>query len=324
MLSYSWEKDAHVAAAETMKNLAMAQLMAGTNTWDVQGHVMSGSNDIETRKVIFHWMKEHEKIFFRPRQPIRPVGVYFSPATRNYFAEEFIASYRGILMLLMQSHTEFQIVTPRTLSDFRGDMLILPDARCLSAEETRHLASYVDSGKTLVVTGEAGKYDGSGAELPSNALQKHGNKVIYRPKCPGKAYYAQLKKEFDREAAGGGSGSAEFNKVRGTFLDDILKLAGKPAVEVTASPFVSTQIAGIDGKASVFLANFKGLKSKEVARQIPEIGVEVKFAAQRPGTVVFLPFLGQPQTIPSVFENGKISCRLPPIEKGAAVWLDSR
>ena len=140
MLSYSWEKEKQIVPGEAMKNLAMAQLMAGTNTWDAQGHVMSGSNDIQTRKVIFGWMKEHEKTFFLPRQPVRPIGVYFSPKSRNYFAKEFIESYRGIMMLLLQSHLEFQIVTPRTLSEFHGDMLILPDARCLGKEEVDSLA----------------------------------------------------------------------------------------------------------------------------------------------------------------------------------------
>jgi hypothetical protein len=325
MLSYSWEKDSSISPGEAMQNLAMAQLMAGTNTWDVHGHVMSGSNDIETRKVIFSWIRENENTFFHPRQPIRPVGVYFSPATRNYFSEEFIASYRGILMLLIQSHAEFQIVTPRTLSDFQGDMLILPDARCLGADEIRHLASYVDSGKTLVVTGESGRYDATGAELQSNPLQKLGKNVIEFPNCPGKAYYSQLQKDFNREAASGGSGAAEFNSLRRKFTDGVVsKFAARPAVEITASPFVSTQIASVDGKITVFLANFKGLKSKETARQIPETGVEIKFAAQKPGTVVFLPFLGRAQTIPAVFESGKISCRLPPIEKGGVVWLELR
>ena len=47
MLSYSWEKRSKLRLNEAMKNLAMAQLMAGANTWDVRGHVMSGSNDIQ-------------------------------------------------------------------------------------------------------------------------------------------------------------------------------------------------------------------------------------------------------------------------------------
>src|SRR5277367_6640144 len=85
MLSYSWENEKQIAPAEAMKNLAMAQLMAGTNSWDAKGHNMSGSNDMETRKQIFGWMKDHERTFFLPRQPIRPIGVYFSPKTRDYF-----------------------------------------------------------------------------------------------------------------------------------------------------------------------------------------------------------------------------------------------
>ena len=322
MLSYSWEKEKSIPPGEAMQNLAMAQLMAGTNTWDAQGHVMSGSNDIQTRKLIFGWIKEHEKTFFLPRQPIRPVGVYFSPVTRNYFAKEFIDSYRGIMMLLMQSHLEFQIVTPRTLVGFHGDLLILPDARCLSKQELGYLEAYVGAGKTLIVTGETGKYDGSGAEASTNPIHHLiGKNCIYRPNCPGKAYYSQLQKEFNQQAAVGTFESAEFNKLRQEFAADVLKVSTSDA-EVSASPFVSSQIATVNGKPAVFLANFKGLKSKEVARQTLEQIIKVTFSARAPGTIVFLPFLGQPQKIRGEFNHGKLSCMLPAIEKGAVVWLE--
>ena len=322
MLSYSWEKEKQIPPSEAMQNLAMAQLMAGTNTWDAQGHVMSGSNDIPTRKLIFGWIKEHEKTFSLPRQPLRPIGVYFSPKTRDYFAKEFIDSYRGIMMLLMQSHLEFQIVTPRTLGDFHGDLLILADTRCLGKEELSHLESYVASGKTLMATGETGKYDASGAEQTTNPIEHLiGKNCIYRPHCPGKAYYAQLQKEFNQLAVTGAFESAEFNKLRQAFVVDVLKLS-KPAVEIAASPFVASQIATVDGKPSVFLANFKGLKSKEVARQAPEQNIKVTFAAEKPGTIVFLPFLGQPRRIRGDFQGGKLSCELPTLEKGAVVWVE--
>ena len=334
MLSYSWEKEKQIVPGEAMKNLAMAQLIAGTNTWDVQGHVMSGSNDIQTRKLIFGWMKEHEKTFFLPRQPVRPIGVYFSPKSRDYFATEFIESYRGIMMLLLQSHLEFQIVTPRTLADFHGDVLILPDARCLGKRELDYLGSYASMGKTLVITGETGKYDETGASRDSNPLhkvlglsqpaeKKIGKDFIYYPQCPGRAYYAQLKKEFDQQAASGVSERTEFDKLRKAFAAEILKASGfKPAVEVEASPFLATQIAGVDGKVSVFLANFKGLKSKEIAQQKPEENVTVTFSTSGPGTIAFLPFLGQLQHVPGRFAGGKLTCKLPPIDKGAVVWVE--
>src|SRR5438477_3516795 len=129
ILNYSWDGEKNVSIPEAIKNLAMSQVMANANFWDAPGHSMAGSNDLSTRKRIFSWIREHEKTFYLPRSPIDPIGVYFSPATRNFHAEEFIASYRGILILMMQKHLEFQIVTPRTLADFQGKTLVLPDVR---------------------------------------------------------------------------------------------------------------------------------------------------------------------------------------------------
>jgi hypothetical protein len=334
MLSYSWEKEKQIVPGEAMKNLAMAQLMAGTNTWDAQGHVMSGSNDIQMRKVIFGWMKEHEKTFFLPRHPVQPIGVYFSPKSRDYFAKEFIESYRGLVMLLLQSHLEFQIVTPRTLRDFHGEVLILPDARCLGKEEAAYFSSYAGSAKTLIVTGETGKYDDTGAKRNSNpvhrllgitypAAKKAGKNFIYYPNCPGRAYYAQLRKEFDQQAAAGTWEQAEFNSLRKAFVAEILDVSGlQPAVQIDASPFLSTQIARVDGKVSVFLANFKGLKSKEIAQQTPEESATITFFSSGPGTIAFLPFLGQLQKLQGTFSNGKLTCKLPPIDKGAVAWVE--
>jgi hypothetical protein len=193
------------------------------------------------------------------------------------------------------------------------------------------LGSY---GKTLIVTGETGKYDETGASRKSNpvdqllgitnpAEKKTGKKFIYFPNCPGKAYYAQLQKEFDRQAAAGVWEQAEFNKLRKAFVAEILEVSGlQPAVQIDASPFLSTQIASVSDKRSVFLANFKGLKSKEIARQTPEENVTISFSVSRPGTIAVLPFLGELQKVPGTFSNGKLTCKLPPIDKGAVVWVE--
>src|SRR5216683_4627461 len=127
ILNYSWDGDKKVDKQESMMNLAMSEIMAGANFWDAPGHSMAGSNDLSIRKKIFSWIQAHQKTFYLPRIPIHPVGIYFSPQTRNYYADEFIRSYRGILILLMQEHLEFQVVTPRTLAEFQGDTLVLPD-----------------------------------------------------------------------------------------------------------------------------------------------------------------------------------------------------
>jgi hypothetical protein len=326
MLSYSWEKEKQIAPAEAMKNLAMAQLIAGTNTWDAKGHVMSGSNDLRTRKLLFEWMKEHEKTFFLPRQPIQPIGLYFSQKSRNYFADDFIQSYRGFMMLLQQSHLEFQVVTPRTLNSFLGNVLILPDARCLSTQELDLLRSYVKSGKTLIASGQTGEYDETGAPREANPIQKlkdTGGKFAYFPNCPGKAYYAALKKEFNRDAAQGEWKQTAFEKLRMTLIGQILDIAAfKPEVQIEASPFVSAQIARVDDKVYVFLANFGGLKSRVTAQQMIAKHVKIALSNEKAHTIGFLPFLGKVQKIDGTFREGMLSCEIPYFDKGAVVWFE--
>src|SRR5271167_4109255 len=168
-----------------MMNLAMSQAMAGANFWDAPGHSMAGSNDLPTRKKIFSWIQAHEKTFYLPRSPVDPIGVYFSPDTRNFYADDFIASYRGILILLMQKHLEFQIVTPRTLGDFHGKTLVLPDVRVLGEKEKNWLQGFAAQGNKLVITGT----DATGI----GSLQN----VVRFPVCPGRAYNATLEKDFE-------------------------------------------------------------------------------------------------------------------------------
>ena len=92
ILNYSWEGQRNVSPREAMENLAMAEIMSGCNFWDARGHVMSGSNNIETRKLIFRWIRDHQNTFYSPRVPVNPIGVYFSPETRDQFPNEFIRS----------------------------------------------------------------------------------------------------------------------------------------------------------------------------------------------------------------------------------------
>jgi hypothetical protein len=337
MLNYSWDGQRNIDPKEAMNNLFVAQLMAGTNSWDARGHVMSGSNDIETRKTVFQWIAAHEKTFYRPRTPVRPIGVYFSPQTRNYFTAEFLEAYRGMMALLLQAHLEFQIVTPRTLQAFNGPALLLPEVKCLTETEVSLLRSYTKSGNGLVVTGETGSYNGRREPRAENPVHKllgiSGSsratssapplRFIYEPDCPGRAYLKELEAEFNRLAVAGSYQSARFNKLREQFskqLTDVLKVT--PEVEISASPFVSTQIAKVDGSIHVFLVNFKGLESRQSAVQTPERDVKISFPG-KPGLKVYtLPYLGKVEEIRGEWKDGRLICVLPEIRKGMVVWCE--
>ena len=131
---------------------------------------MSGSNDLETRKVIYKWIAENETTFYKPRKPIAPIGIYFSPKTRNYYPDTFIESFQGMMKMMLQGHMEFQIVTPGTLQEFKGKVLILPDVKCMSANEVTLVQQSFNGDKGLVITGQTGRFDEHGQENKKNML----------------------------------------------------------------------------------------------------------------------------------------------------------
>jgi hypothetical protein len=298
ILNYSWDGDKKVSIPECMMNLAMSQIMDGANFWDAPGHSMAGSNDLPTRKKIFTWIAAHEKTFYLLRSPIDPIGVYFSPETRNFHAAEFIDSYRGVLILLMQKHLEFQIVTPRMLAAFHGRTLVLPDVRELSSEEKSQLKAFVGAGGKLVVTG----IDATGVGDSAN--------VVRFADDPGKAYSGLLEKDF--EQASPDSEQA--------FLES---LQGSNAVKIKAGPHVATSVARTtDGHVNVFFANFDGLVGGSNPVQTPQIGVEVSVASKSDGKGFFLPFLGDVQPVEGIRRGDSMTFKLPAISKGAVFWVE--
>jgi hypothetical protein len=299
ILNYSWDGDKNIAPPEPMLNLAMSQVMAGANFWDAATHVMSGSNDLPTRKRIFEWIERNEATLYRPREPIHPIGVYFSPTTRNYFSDAYLRSYEGVLILLLQKHLEFQIVTPRTLAAFRGATLVLPDVRVLGDAERDALRGLASAGTRLVVTGA----DATGLAA-SEALLRF-------PECPGRAYLDALEKDFGNADRFAGS-------------DFLAALAPDSSVRIEAASSVATQIARVDGKLHVFLANFAGLVAGQSAVQTLQQGIRISLPAASASKAWFLPFLGEAREIPGQSHEGGRSFVLPDVEKGAVVWFEAR
>lgn len=297
ILNYSWDGDKKVSIPESMMNLAMSQVMDGANFWDAPGHSMAGSNDLPVRKEIFTWIAAHEKTFYLPRSPIDPIGVYFSPTTRDFHADEFIASYRGILILLMQKHLEFQIVTPRTLSRFHGQTLVLPDVKELNTSEKNELEALAGSGRKLVITGT----DATGMADAAN--------VVRFADDPGKNYETELQKDFEHT-------SPDSERA---FLDS---LQGSNAVKIKAGPHVATSIARTsDDHINVFFANFTGLVGGSNPVQTPQTGVEVRIVSRSGSKGFFLPFLGDVQPVEGVQHGDAMTFTLPAITKGAVFWV---
>jgi hypothetical protein len=281
-----------------MKNLAMSQIMIGANFWDAPGHSMSGSNDQPTRAELFHWIAQHEPVFYDDRSPINPVGVYFSPKSRDYHPQEFLPSYRGMLVMLLQTHREFQVVTPRTLASFKGHLLVLPNVSELNASEKMALRSFVSNRGRVVITG-----------VDTSDLQNLPGITRFAD-CPAKRYLQSLQEDF---AAGS-------NNLPADLLSAVEPHSG---LVVDAPSTMAANISSVDGNPHVFLANFTGLVPGHVG--VPETltNVRVTLPANKKFSLRFLPFLGEPQTIRGKVSGERLIFTLPSIERGAVVSIEA-
>ncbi len=296
ILNYSWDGDKNVDPREAMKNLAMSEVVAGANFWDAPGHSMAGSNDETTRAELFQWIEKNEKVLYSPRLPMHPVGVYFSPKSRDYDPGTFLPSYRGLLVLLLQSHIEFEVVTPKTLADFHDQVLVLPNVTVLTDEEIELLKRFTGSGGRLVVTG----HNATGLS--------NSEHIVSVANDPGSRYLGKLEKNFT-------DGLQEMPK------EFITALGLKSEIEIEAPRTVAVNFGRVSGAPHMFFANFTGLVPHKVANPTAVTGAKVSIPGSMGSSLAFLPFQGQTQILHGTKDGDRMEFELPPIERGAVAWV---
>jgi len=294
ILNYSWDGNSGVDQRDAMKNLAMSIVMAGANFWDAPGHSMAGSNDQATRKQIFAWIEKNQDTLYSPRVPMHPVGVYFSPKSRDYSPKLYLETYRGALVALLQAHRELQVVTPTMLRTFRGKCLVLPSVLSLDATEQRDLESFLKIGGRLVVVGNRPE----GFPALAKTLHIDSDSVV--------AYFAALQRDF-----------AAANPPT-----DLLTATRVPAeITLAAPPTVAASFARVRGQPHIFLANFAGLEPNQSAVPTPAKGVRVTAPATLGNKLTFLPFLGDAQVLQGKVKGNQLEFALPPVGRGAVMWV---
>ncbi len=299
ILNYSWDGDKGVKPADAMKNLAMSVIVTGANFWDAPRQEMQGSNDLATRKHVFDWLGRNEETFFSHRAPLHPVGVYFSPKSRDYHLMDFLPSYRGTLLALLHAHRDFQVVTPRTLDDFHGQALVLPSVSTLSEPEKQSLRSLQASGTTLIFTG----INASGIPVTEKAL-------LLAPD-PGKARLESLKRDF-----------VNGSRRPSTELLDVLP--PQTEIQIDAPPTVAAHFGIVKGRPHIFLVNFGGLVPHKVSIPTSASNIRVRVQANLGNNLVYLPFLGEKRILHGTKHGDFVEVKLPAIERGAVLWVQAR
>ena len=94
------------------------------------------------------------------------------------------------------------------------------------------------------------------------------------------------------------------------------------AITVDTSPTVVTQMAMVDGKPHVFLANFTGLVAGQNPIPRPLTDVRIAFRTDRLKKVFILPFMGEERELEAEFRDGLLVTVIPEITRGAVVWAE--
>ena len=96
-----------------------------------------------------------------------------------------------------------------------------------------------------------------------------------------------------------------------------------PSVEIRGGGASVSQITSVNGKPTVYIANFTGLRSKENAIPVPRREVSITFNnLPNKGTAVkFIPFLGKPVQLKGVWNKNNLTVALPAFLRGAILTL---
>jgi len=164
----------------------------------------------------------------------------------------------------------------------------------------------------------------TGIDISAKQRIRNGKlSALFYPQCPGKKYSELLGSEFNKSAQNGISTEKRFNEYLQSLIQKVkLELDYKSAIDITASPFISTQICEVNDKSYIFIANFKGLQGRKNATQIPETDMLISLRTDENREVYILPYLEKPQKLNAIYKEGRLICKLPPINKGAVVWIE--
>jgi len=281
---------------------------------------------MKTRTEVYKWVSEYEDVFYSPRKATEPISVYFSDITRNYFSQDFIDSYHGMVNLLMHSHLPIQIVTSRTINELSPKILILPDVKCITNQEAESIQKLAELGTKFIVTGEFAGYneDRVGVRDHFQWLNQYFNDSNYKrlTNCPGKKYSGFMKEELNNyfgEKADTYKMSierTEFLKNLTSFTSFIPEIKIEAPIDLIATTKVDEQYVYL------FLYNIRGLTTVYDLdnRNIKDVKISFNNSV---GTdeVYILPFLGVKEKLKTQTIANEISFTVPEIDKGTVVVI---
>ena len=334
ILSYSWHDNKNVLPSEAMKSLFASETLSGANVWDAKGFVMSSSNDIDARKEVYKWIKENKNLIYAPKKSVGMIGIYFSTNTRDMFPYEYIKNYRGMSALLINNHFNYQIITPRTLNNFNGKILIFDNVKCASDDELNDIEKLKNKGIKFLVTKNTFAYDDNRVKRSRRVLQTmfkvsqpdtnifESDEVLYFNKSPGAEYYEILKSNMNNYFNHSDSAGIKIKKYYKEFGDKLYNFAGgSSSIKIQAPLEIISSVSEENNHTYITLINVKALctvcgKDRDSA----SIKILYKKSVGN-NTVSVTPYLGKTYRVTAGEDNGEYYFSIPRLKRGAVVWI---
>ena len=325
MLSYSWDNDKNVEPKEAMKSLFASQIFNGINTWDVKTYVMSSTNDLETRKLVYKWIADNSDKLYYKSKPLNPIGIYFSPETRNLFPDEYPQSFFGMIYLLALSHLDYQIVTPRTLKDFTYNTIIFPNTKCLSDTELNQVNNLLEKGIKIIYDKSIGIYDmdrneRSGDKTFAEQLNSKNENCLLLNQNSGKEYYKMLESILNNYFNTDSLSLEEF--ANNSLVNQIKKFYNNPSgISIEAPINIITKFSRDENDNTlIHLINIDDLCLVCGKKDMNE-DVKIIFSKEPGSKINFLPFLEKEQKLNPTFTNNKYEITIPNFNRGAVITI---
>lgn len=163
--------------------LDVARLHAATTELSGFRTLLSGDEGMtenlapEFRRALYEWMNEYGAPLSDPElRPYARLAVVFSQQTLDYVGhgswdEEYSANFYGTLMILLESHIPFQVITDSDLTGIQQfELLILPGMQSLSDAQAEQIRTYVQGGGQVLATGCTSRLDEYGNARSELAL----------------------------------------------------------------------------------------------------------------------------------------------------------
>jgi hypothetical protein len=125
-------------------------------------------------------VKENEDLY-EQQAPVANVGIYYSKPTRVSYREEsvedimFGTEIKGLINVLIENHIPYDFILDDQIGKEKlkkYKLLILPNVRIISKQETEIIKNYVQNGGNLLATYATSLYNAEGTELKDFGLRE--------------------------------------------------------------------------------------------------------------------------------------------------------